>query len=514
MKLRLCGSLLLLSSGAFAHPMGNFSINHYSCLTAEPNGVELLYVLDLAEIPTFDLLRDWNLDANSPRAALESSARRQASLWLDTLDIAAGSTPVKPVLDHVSVVVADGAGNLPILRISAYAQLPVQNGPLHYEDRNYPDRAGWKEIVIRSASGATLQTASQSDQDASDALTHYPADPTIAPPQDLRAELDWTAEPAVTSLPRSTSFRSAARPVISTIPQPHLAPSTQSPALMTKRAAPLGTLVRGDSLSTILRQRRITPDLILAALGLAFLLGAAHALTPGHGKTIVAAYLVGSRGTMKHAAFLGAMVTLTHTIVVFALGLATLFLFRTVVPERLTSTLGAVSGLSIVAIGAWMMYKRLRAHSHAPHAHHHHHDHSHNHEHDHPHVHAHAHSHAHAGHAHVPDEISWRGLAALGAGGGLVPCESALLLLLGAIAIGRIAFGLLLLVSFSLGLAVVLTAIGILVVYAKKLLPVKKRVARNPFYHWAPVASSVIVVFIGVLLTAVSLGWLQPKWIL
>ncbi len=506
--IRLGSFFLLLSCGLFAHPMGNFSINHYSRLTAGPNGVELLYVLDLAEIPTFDLLRDWNLDANSPRVALESRAHRQASIWLGNLDIAGGSIPVKPVLDHVSVAVADGAGNLPILRISAYAHLPVQNGPLHYEDRNYPDRAGWKEIVIRSAGGATLKSASHSDQDASDALTHYPADPTIAPPQDLRAELDWTAEPTVTSLPRSTSSRSAARPVISTIPQPHLAPSTQSPALMTKQAAPLGTLVRGDSLSTILRQRRITPDLMLAALGLAFLLGAAHALTPGHGKTIVAAYLVGSRGTMKHAAFLGAMVTFTHTIVVFALGAATLFLFRTVVPERLTSMLGAVSGLSIVAIGAWMMYKRLRPHSHA-HAHHHHHEHSHNHEHDHPHVHSHAHS-----HAHVPEEISWRALAALGAGGGLVPCESALLLLLGAIAIGRVAFGLLLLVSFSLGLAVVLTAIGILVVYAKKLLPDKKRAARNPFYHWAPVASSVVVVFIGVLLTAVSLGWLQPKWML
>jgi len=257
---------------------------------------------------------------------------------------------------------------------------------------------------------------------------------------------------------------------------------------------------------------------MLFALALAFLLGAGHALTPGHGKTIVAAYLVGSRGTLKHAAFLGAMVTLTHTIVVFALGLVTLFLFRSVVPERITAALSVISGLSIVTVGAWMLYKRLRAHRHS-HAHHYHdhthahpHDHSHDHHHHHPH--SHSHSDAHGAHTHVPDKISWAGLAALGAGGGLVPCESALLLLLGAIAIGRIRLGLLLLVSFSLGLAVVLMAIGIIVLYARNLFPENKKVARNPVVRWAPVVSSAIVVCIGLLMTGVSLGWIQPKWMI
>src|ERR1700687_1095713 len=158
-------------------------------------------------------------------------------------------------------------------------------------------------------------------------------------------------------------------------------------------------LLQADALSKFLHQQELTPWMTLAAVGVAFVLGAAHALTPGHGKTIVAAYLVGSRGTIKHAVFLGAMVTFTHTVSVFLLGLATMFLFQYVVPEKMTRVLGAISGLSIVAIGAWMLYKRVHA---AGHHHHHSHDH-HHHDHDHDHDHDH-------GQSHMPDEISWGGL--------------------------------------------------------------------------------------------------------
>src|ERR1700689_862533 len=136
-----------------------------------------------------------------------------------------------------------------------------------------------------------------------------------------------------------------------------------------------------DALTRLLHQQQITPWMIAAGLGIAFVLGAAHALTPGHGKTIVAAYLVGSRGTLKHAAFLGAMVTFTHTVSVFLLGLATLFLFQYVVPQKVTQVLGAISGLSIVAIGGWMLFKRLRRAGHT-----HSHDHSHDHGHEPSHV--------------------------------------------------------------------------------------------------------------------------------
>ncbi len=289
-----------------------------------------------------------------------------------------------------------------------------------------------------------------------------------------------------------------------------------------------------DALTRVLHQQQLTPWMIAAAIGIAFVLGAAHALTPGHGKTIVAAYLVGSRGTLKHAAFLGAMVTFTHTVSVFLLGLATLFLFQYVVPQKVTQVLGAISGLSIVAIGGWMLYKRVRG---AGHTHSHDHDHVHEqdhvHEHSHVHDHAHAHSHDHAhehqhhahaqdhshehghshgpgGHTHMPDEISWSGLVALGASGGLVPCESALVLLLTAIALRRVGLGLVLLISFSLGLALVLMAIGVLVIYAKNLLPSSS--GDNPFFRWMPVASAAVVMLLGVVMTGVSLGWIQPRW--
>jgi nickel/cobalt transporter (NicO) family protein len=284
-----------------------------------------------------------------------------------------------------------------------------------------------------------------------------------------------------------------------------------------------GTAPRTDALTRLLHQQQLTGWMIAAGLGIAFVLGAAHALTPGHGKTIVAAYLVGSRGTLKHAAFLGAIVTFTHTVSVFLLGLATLFLFQYVVPQKVTQVLGAISGLSIVAIGGWMLYKRLqRSHSHShdhvhshAHAHeHHHHDHPHDHAHERTHAHEHGHSHGHShgpgGHTHMPDEMSWSGLAALGVSGGLVPCESALVLLLTAIALRRVGLGLLLLISFSLGLALVLMAIGILVIYAKNLLPSSS--GGNPFFRWMPVASAAVVMLLGVVMTGVSLGWIRPQW--
>jgi len=275
-----------------------------------------------------------------------------------------------------------------------------------------------------------------------------------------------------------------------------------------------------EPLTRLLHQQALTPWMIAAAIAIAFGLGAAHALTPGHGKTIVAAYLVGSRGTLKHAAFLGGMVTLTHTITVFLLGLATLFLFQYVVPQKVTQVLGAISGLSIVAIGGWMLYKRLRGAGHA-HSHDHDHDHDHVHPHDHvdPHSHGHEHTHSHThshgpgGHTHMPDEISWSGLAALGASGGLVPCESALVLLLTAIALRRVGLGLVLLVSFSLGLALVLMTIGVLVIYAKNLLPGGGNPSGNPFFRWMPVASAAVVMVLGLIMTGVSLGWIQPHWI-
>lgn len=489
----------MFASVVFAHPMGNFSVSHYAKLHVTERGIEIQYALDLAEIPTFELLRTWNLEGSSPRAELESRAARQAREWLNNVAIIVAGRPAKAVFESASLVIADGAGNLPILRITARAHVDAAPGRLEYEDRNYPDRAGWKEIVIDAGSGAILRTASQGGKDISKALTRYPPNPTIAPPQDLRARLTW-----------AINARPTYQTPIAPIPQPHTAPAAPAPATLTAQAAPPGTVVRGDFLSRLMHRRKLTPWMVLIGLCAAFGLGAAHALTPGHGKSIVAAYLVGSRGTLKHAAFLGAIVTFTHTVAVFSLGLVSLFLFRFIVPEKITAILGAISGISIIAVGAWMLRKRTRhAHSHS-HPHTHSHTHSHDHSHHH-HDHGHAHPHLHS---HVPDELSWAGLAALGASGGLVPCESALVLLLGAVALGRIGLGLLLLVSFSLGLALVLMTIGVLVLYARNLLPKETRTESARLFRWLPIASAEIVILVGFVMTGVSLGWIQPRWML
>jgi nickel/cobalt transporter (NicO) family protein len=503
-----------------AHPMGNFSVSHYSKLEVTDRGVKLEYVLDLAEIPTFALLRDWRLERNSARTDLERKAAEQAREWLANLKIVSNGNAVKARFQSASLVIADGAGNLPIVRITAQAIVDARGSALVYEDLNYPDRTGWKEIVITNSRGVTLTKASQTGQDASKALTDYPPDPTLSPPQDLRAELAWTAErPAIVQ-------KHVPVPVIAPVPQPQQAPAASSPATMTPQGAQPGTIVRGDFLSRLLRHKELTPWMIFLAFVISFGLGGLHALTPGHGKTIVAAYLVGSRGTLKHAAFLGAMVTFTHTISVFALGFATLFLFRYIVPEKITQALGVISGLSIVAIGAWMLFKRFRgARGGQPNAHTHSHSHEHNHGHHHPHDHSHGHEHAHhhhdhpqthshgpGGHSHVPDKISLGGLVALGVSGGLVPCESALVLLLSMIALGRVGLGLLLLLSFSAGLALVLTAIGILVLYAKTLIPESKRTGRSRVFSWLPVASAAVVMMIGLLMTVVSAGWVSPRF--
>jgi ABC-type nickel/cobalt efflux system permease component RcnA len=473
MNKRLTILALCTWSAAWAHPMGNFSVSHYTKLQTTARGVEVEYALDLAEIPTFQLLREWKLDRGGPRAALDQRADKQAREWLRHLRFIVNGKRSAALFDSAQLVIADGAGNLPILRITTRAIVPAQGGRLQYQDENYPGRAGWKEIVIGTG------------RDISHGLTQYPSDPTVAPPQDLRAELKLrNAEPVVAA--------SAPAP----LPPP-------APAPIATRAAPSqpGSVVRGDFLSKLLHEDNISPWMILIALLTAFGLGAAHALTPGHGKTIVAAYLVGSRGTLKHAAFLGAMVTFTHTVAVFALGIAVLFLFQYVVPEKVTAWLGAISGLTIVAMGGWMFYKRFRharAHAHAHAHHHHHHEHEHHHHHDHHHEHS---------HTHMPEKLSWRALAVLGASGGLVPCESALVLLLGAIALGRTGFGLILLAAFSLGLAVVLMAIGALVLYAKNLLPVRKT-GGPAFFRWVSIASPAVVTIAGLVTTAVSLGWI------
>jgi nickel/cobalt exporter len=239
---------------------------------------------------------------------------------------------------------------------------------------------------------------------------------------------------------------------------------------------------QGEYLAQLLRQGELSATMVLFALGAAFALGAMHALSPGHGKTIVAAYLVGTRGAFRHAAILGGVVTITHTASVFALGLTTLFLSQYVLPEKIVPVLGAISGGMIVWVGAgllWHRVQRLRGHFQA---------------HD---------------HAHVPEDVSMGSLIALAVSGGLAPCPSALVLLLSSIAIGRVALGLLLLVGFSAGLALVLIAIGAMVLYAKHWLPDSGKLSQSRTLRLLPVFSAALIVCVGVLMTGMSLGWIR-----
>lgn len=249
----------------------------------------------------------------------------------------------------------------------------------------------------------------------------------------------------------------------------------------------------------------------LIAIAGSFVWGATHALSPGHGKTIVGAYLVGARATAQQALFLGLSTTITHTTGVFVLGLITLFASHFILPEQLYPWLSFLSGLMVVAIGLNLFMSRLRSvqfrklpwgHSHANHQG------NGNHSHDHHHDHDHHHSHGYHHHDHLPpgtdgSPVTWCSLLALGISGGLVPCPAAMVLLLSTVALGHIGFGLVLVSAFSLGLAGVLTGLGLLLVSAKRLferLPTKGRLLRV-----LPTVSALFVVLIGLGVTAQAL---------
>jgi ABC-type nickel/cobalt efflux system permease component RcnA len=202
----------------------------------------------------------------------------------------------------------------------------------------------------------------------------------------------------------------------------------------------------------------------------AFAWGALHALSPGHGKAMVAAYLVGTRGTARHAVALGATVTATHTAGVFALGFVALALSEYVLPEDLFPWLNLASGLLVLVVGAAVLRSNLRRrHAHAHHHHHHH------------------------------DPPSWRGVLGMGAAAGLIPCPSALVVLLGAIAQGQVALGMLLIVVFSAGLAATLTALGLAVVLAGRVLG-RLRVPGR-LVTALPAVSALLIVGVGLVLT-------------
>jgi ABC-type nickel/cobalt efflux system permease component RcnA len=242
------------------------------------------------------------------------------------------------------------------------------------------------------------------------------------------------------------------------------------PALSRGKVLQAPDRIADSGFATLVGRSHLSLLVILASLAAALFWGAAHALSPGHGKTIVTAYLVGQRGTPRHAALLGLIVTLTHTIGVFGLGLVTLALSQFIVPDRLYPWLNLVSGLLVVGIGASVLRTRWR---HSRHHHHHHH--------------------------HGGEGTSFRSLLAVGVSGGLLPCPSALVVLLAAISLHRVAFGLLLILAFSAGLALTITAIGLAAVVARTTF---RRVSfEGRLVRLLPAASALVILAAGLAMT-------------
>ena len=516
---------------ASAHPMGNFSISHFAGIRIEAGRVELRYILDFAEIPTFQEMQATGMDPNPEDPRVTAYLAQKANALRSGLIVAVNGRPLDLEPQSEQVIFPPGAGNLPTMKIGVVyrTSLPGVACPctLDYRDANYPERVGWKEVVATTAPGLRLMTSTAATASRSEQLANYPTDLISSPPQDLSARLVFE----LPSAPKQGDVARGKRLPASgdgTGGGGHSSTHAQSGARVDHPLAPSGELtvsreVRPGNLA-LEANKQGTPRSRFAELiatnewGILFLLTAAliaaalgglHALEPGHGKTIVAAYLVGSQGTAAHALLLGLIVTTTHTAGVYALGLITLYASKYIVPDRLYPWLGIGSGATVALLGLYMLRHRYAGHGHAQGHHHHHcprgHDEGHGHSHSHNHVHhsEHSHPHEHHQHEHVHEhthgfepQFSYKQLVMLGVTGGIIPCPAALVVLLSAVSLHRVAFGLYLILAFSLGLAAVLISIGLVTVYARRLLSLLP--SDGPLVNrWLPMASATAITGLG-----------------
>jgi ABC-type nickel/cobalt efflux system permease component RcnA len=475
--------IAMLVSTTRAHPLGNFSVNQYSGLEVGKSQIKLREVLDLAEIPTFQESSaiDTDHDGKLSQQELDEYAAQLTPGFAANLRLMAKDEVLAIRSISSKAVLGIGAGDLSTLRITwdMLADLPASGEVFHvaFQNNNYAGRVGWNEIVVRSVDGVHVFDTTAFGNGASDELKAYPQEAIAAPLAERAVQFSFT----LGSLPPNAK------------------------ALRDRDGRP-STPAQKDRFAELIAVPEITPMVALIGLLAAFGLGALHAMSPGHGKTVVGAYLVGSRGTPKHAAFLGLTVTITHTLGVFALGLITLFASSYLLPERMLPFLSFVSGLLVFFIGISLFKDRfikLVGWGNA----------SHHHEYDHVHedlgsTHSHdglTHTHGGSTHSHVPPgDLSWRSLLALGISGGLLPCPSALVLMLSAISLGRIGYGLVLTVAFSLGLAFTLTAIGLIFLYLGSVIG-KTSMANSRVVKALPVFSAFIVAFVGAVICYTAL---------
>lgn len=489
----LIAALTLWAAVAHAHPMGTMSTNRSALLSVRPDQTRLRYMVDFAEVPS--VAEKARLDQEGGEAWANG---RMAEL-LPNLALTVEGQALPLSVHRCFANTGEGEGRLPTVTLLCELTAPaIDAGRLRLADRNFAGTVGWRELRV-VGEGVDVGDGAPASAVSTGAMP--------LPFQTAEAEMVLSEVQATVGVAS--------------------APTTTATAAAERAHDPFAELIHTSDLST---------RFVIIALVSAFVLGAGHALSPGHGKTVVAAYLVGSRGTIGQALLLGLTVTATHVSSVLLLGAVTLWLSQYVVAAELYPWIGVSSGLGVVAVGAGLLRSRWRTWRQAKAravqaiaaAVTHDHDHGHGHDHGHDHGHGYAtapgrlkltaeplaaeplaaatsggwleHDHGPGGHEHIHHDdrgepVSLKRLLVLGVTGGAVPCPSALVVLLSAIAMHRVVFGMLLIVSFSVGLAGVLMAIGVMVVRANRLLSRMGGAGRAA--AWLPVASAAVVIVLG-----------------
>ncbi len=482
---------LALPAVASAHPLGNFTVNRAVAVEIGDR-VGIRYIIDMAEIPAFETVQRLDTNADGTRqpdeiAAYGASACEEVRAALSvTIDGAAAA--LESVAD-AKVAFPQGVGGLETLRLEcAFAVTEVADGAAEHTltvtDTTGGDRIGWREVTARATGDASISTSDVPDVSPSDELTAYPQGSLTSPPDVRSGTLAFT---------------------LSATAQPSPTAAAAAPAKRGNTNDPLAALVGGD----------LTPPVILLALLVAFALGAAHAISPGHGKTLVAAYVLGAGGDARSAAQIGLSVAVSHTAGVFALGVLTLLASEVFLPERVIGWLSLGSGIIVAGLGLVLLARQLprlrglvggaRDRKHrklgsasgavAPE---HHHDHAGGDDHHHDDGHDHGHTHE------VPSgTLTWRSALALGFAGGAVPSASAVIVLLVAISTDRLLFGSVLIAMFGIGMAVVLGGLGLVIArVGGTARGAQGGWLASPFVRrigqWVPVAAGAIVFVTGI----------------
>lgn len=540
---RIVGALLglitalVLPALAIAHPLGNFTINHYTGIRVEPDQILLDVVVDQAEIPTFQARLDFDTDGDGDVSESETESGRITACeeLRSALDLAVDDVRQDLTVTEAGLTFPPGAGGLFTMRIvcgfsAALDPALAAGSRITYADTSFGERLGWREIVVEGsdmtidAGEPAVRTSSLSSR-----LTAYPTNLLSQALDDTSAS--FTVSPGGPALvafdiPDASPIDPNA-PGGSPEPSASAGAAASPPVASPGPSAGVGSVPGGvttDDLPSIFRTADLTPLILLVSVLTAAALGAGHALTPGHGKTLMAAYLVATRGTPLHAVGLGLSVAVSHTLGIVVLAALVVGAEGVLPPDLVVRAAPVVAALSIVAIGGWMLFSELRrrwqlrasvtAHAHVHdggHEHEHEHDHEHDHGHDDEHV-AHddehaagEHSHGGVRHSHLPaagSTISWRSLFVLGLAGGLIPSTSALLILLGSIAAGRSAFGFVLVVAFGFGMALVMGGIGLVLVVARgRMDRLDTNSALGRVTAYVPIVAAAVVFGFGLYLT-------------